>query len=142
MAKNQLGDIPGAMFTAQAYTPAHAAATATEVVPIFMHPTLNVRIRKVGFIPAAAATGDNSNTTNLNLQNRGTAGSGTTELGNFDPVTGADLVAHDYKEVYAPATPADLDAGSVLAVQFEKVGTGLAIPQGQWIIEYDLNRAS
>lgn len=141
MAKNQLGDIPGAKFYATAYAPQHAAATATEVVPIFVAGE-NCRVRKVSFLPNAAVTGDDTNRTNLNMQNRGASGAGTTEIGNLDLATGVDLVATDEKIVYQPATPLDLDAGHVLAVQYEKVASGVLVPPGQWVIEYDLNRAS
>lgn len=140
MRKSFLGDIPGAIFQSQAYAPAHAAATATEQVPIFTA-AQPLRVRRVSFTPAAAATGDNSNTTNLNVINRGAAGAGTTEIGSFDPVTGADLVAGDEKNVFAPVAASGyitLAAGDVLAAQYEKVGSGLAISQGVWTVEYDL----
>jgi hypothetical protein len=141
MAATIQGDIPGAPYQETAYLPSHAAATATEVVPIFVAKQ-NCRIRKVSVVAGAAVTGQDTNTTNLNLHDRAADGAGTTEKANYDLTLGNDLAAHDEKILYQPATPFSLDAGRVLAIQFEKVGTGLLTPQMLAVVEYDLNRAS
>jgi hypothetical protein len=139
MAKTLQGDIPGATYQSTAYLPGHAAATATEVVPIFVAKQ-DCRIVKVSLIPGAAVTGADTNTTNINLQDRGSDGAGTTEKANYDLTNGHDLAACDEYVLYNPATPFSLDAGKVLAIQFEKVSSGLLTPQMVAVVEYDLNR--
>jgi len=121
-----LEDIPG-YHTANAYLPSHAAATATEGYPIFTAP-FRCEITSILIVPAAAVTGADSNSTYLNLINRGTAGSGTTEIGSYDLTTGNNLATSDEKVLYAPATPLAVSDGNVLAFIFEKHGSGLLVP--------------
>jgi len=102
----------------------HAAATATEARPIFVAPCA-ARIRAVTITPDVASTGDNTNTTNLNVINAGAAGAGTTEIGNLDLVTGVNLVAFDEKNI--PITATALAEGDVVNLQYEKVGTGVLV---------------
>ena len=124
----------GLFRTSQAYRETHkepqvAAATATSSFAIFTAPQKG-RVLRVSITPDAAATGDNTNSKNLNLVNKGAAGAGTTEVGNLDLVTGVDLVAFDEKEIPLNATYAngvDMAEGDVLALQVEKVGTGVAV---------------
>ena len=109
--------------------PQHAAATATEQRAIFTAPC-KCRVRGVRFTPDAATTGDNTNRTDLNLVNKGASGVGTTQVGNLDLLTGVNLVALD--ETNIPLTGAyvsgvDLVAGDVLALEFEKVASGVAV---------------
>lgn len=107
----------------------HAAATATEKRAIFVAP-VKCRVTGVTIISDIAVTGDNTNTTNANLINAGAAGVGTTEVGNLDFVTGVNAVALDGVAIPLNATyanGADLNEGDVLALQYEKVGTGVAI---------------
>lgn len=114
--------------TADGFVPSVAAATATEVHPIFVAPIrCIIPTNGVNFVPQAAVTGDNTNTKNLNVQNRGSAGSGTTEVGNLDLVTGVNLVAFDKTNIPLGAA-LTLEAGDVLGLQVEKVGTGVLIP--------------
>lgn len=118
--------------------PAHAAATATEALPIFRAP-FACRVTAVRVVPGAAATGDNTNRTNYNLLNGGAAGTGTTELGNLDYATGTDAAVGVTQNVYAPADPANgtaLAAGDTLKMQIEKVGTGVALGATLCVIEY------
>ncbi|MBK8233017.1 MAG: hypothetical protein IPK72_21140 [Candidatus Eisenbacteria bacterium] len=110
--------------------PAHAAATATEQWPVFFAPFPCI-VTGCKIVPQAAATGDNTNTTNLNLVNKGAAGSGTTELANLDPVTGTNLTAFADSSLTVTGSLANrtLAEGDVLTLQHEKVGTGLAIAE-------------
>lgn len=105
----------------------HAAATATEARAIFVAPRA-CKVTGVSITPDAASTGDNTNTTNLNVINKGASGSGTSEIGNLDLATGTDLTAYDEKAITVTTTA--LAAGDVLALQFEKVGTGVLVGPG------------
>lgn len=138
MGKNRWSEIPGPIpYTTKVV--AHAAATATEQWPIFRAPVA-CTVKKVTVVPQAAATGDNTNTTNLNIINKGSAGAGTTEIGNLDPVTGVNLVAFDDTNIPFNATylvpGVTLAEGDTLTLQHEKVGTGLLIPELLVHIEY------
>jgi hypothetical protein len=118
--------------------PAHAAATTTEAIPIFRAP-FACKVTAVRVIPGAAATGDDTNRTNYNLLDGGSAGTGTTELGNLDYATGTDAAVGVTQNVYAPADPDDgetLAAGDVLKMQIEKVGNGVALGATLCVIEY------
>lgn len=133
----QIHDVPGTHY-ASTVVPAHAAATATEAFPIFRAPWA-CKIVSVRVVPAAAATGDNTNRTNINLLNGGAAGTGTTELGNLDYATGTDAAVGVTQDVYAPANPDDgvaLAAGDVLKLQYEKVASGLALGANLVVIGY------
>jgi hypothetical protein len=121
-----LDDLPGDQ-TQTVYLPTHAAATATENYPIFSAP-FDCTIQSVIITPALAVTGVDTNYTNINLINRGTAGTTTTELANYDLELGNDLAIMDEYSLYAPATALSVSDGNVLAIQFEKVGTGLLVP--------------
>lgn len=134
------GDIPGAI-PHQGSVPAHAAATATEVVATPIRVPYRGTVTAVGFIPLAAATGDNTNTTNLNVINKGQAGAGTTEIANFDPVTGANLVAYDEKLFTIAAAGVEVQEGDVLVLQHEKVASGLAIAAGTWVVYINGNHS-
>lgn len=114
-----------------------AAATATQKDPIFTAPC-KCRVTRVAVTPQAASTGDNTNTKNLNILNAGSDGTGTTEVGNKDLVTGTNLVALDETVVPLNTTYAngvDLSEGDVLALQTEKVGTGVAV--GPFLVSVD-----
>jgi hypothetical protein len=112
------------------YVPAHAAATATEKLPVFEAP-FDCYLRRVAFAPQAAVTGQDTNTTHINVLDGGAAGSGTTELATKELVNGTDLAALDYQDIFALTdTKVELSAGDIVLLQEEKVGTGLAVGQG------------
>jgi hypothetical protein len=127
-------DVPG-NHIAQHGVPTHAAATATELVTIFRAP-FDCKIVSVEIIPDAAITGADTNETNVNLINAGTGGAGTTELANIDFVSGTNGVAGTAIDLYSPTDALALDAGTVLQLQLEKVGTGLALPRFLAIVTY------
>lgn len=127
--------IPGNRVGTQVHAPAHAAATASEYLVAFVAP-FDCRLKAVYFVPFAAVTGANTNTTHLNVINKGSAGSGSTELGALDLTSGNDLTAFDVNTVVSSLTT-DLTEDDVIAVQYEKVGTGLDVPAGVWIFEID-----
>jgi hypothetical protein len=107
----------------------HAAATATETRLLWVAP-FKCKIVSIGAYFDVAATGDNTNTTNINTLNGGTAGTGTTEIGNKDYVLATDVVVGTEQVLYAPATPLAVAAGTHIRIQFEKVATGLALSAG------------
>src|SRR5687767_6956660 len=107
-------------YSAQASHIIHAAATATEKRAIFVAPR-KCRVLGVEFASDVAATGDNTNTTNLNLVNAGSAGVGTTEVGNLDLATSVNIVALDRRAIPLNTTYAngvDLEEGDVLALEY------------------------
>jgi len=114
---------------------AHAAATATEYVVSWAAP-FDCRLLAVYFIPAADVTGADTNTTHLNVDNKGSDGTGTTELGNKDLVNGTDLTGSDVNTIVSGLTT-DLSKNDVISVEAEKVGNGLDVPAGTYIFEYD-----
>ena len=139
MALIPLGNIPG-KHSCETVVPSHAAATATEDTAIFYAP-FACKVTAVRLVPGAAVTGANTNTTHLNLINRGADGSGTTELANYDLTSGNDLTAYDNKNLYTPASGLAVVAGGVLTLQEEKVGTGLLVPSLLAIVEFEPNPA-
>ncbi len=132
---SSLHDVPG-VHVHQTTIRAHAAATATERVNIFEVP-FKAKVRAVYIRPDAAITGADTNTTHVNLLNGGTAGTGTTELGAKDFVAGTDAAIGEKLTLYAPASKLAVDAGTLLVIQFEKVGSGLALPQFSVTVEYE-----
>lgn len=127
--------VPGDRIGAQIYAPAHAAATASEYLVSFVAP-FDCRLKAVYFVPKDDVTGVDTNTTHLNVINKGSAGAGSTELGALDLTDGNDLTAFDVNTVVSSLTT-DLTEDDVIAVQYEKVGTGLDVPAGTWIFEID-----
>lgn len=116
----------------------HAAATATEERDIFVAP-LKCRVVGIEFVSDVAVTGDNTNTTNVNIVNKGAAGVGTTEVANKDFPTGTNAVAHDRNEVPLNATyvnGVDMAEGDTLTVQYEKVGTGVLIGPSLFQVDF------
>lgn len=110
---------------------AHAAATATEYIAKIRVPFTGY-LKKVIFVPDAAVTGQDTNTTNLNVVNLGT-GAGTTELYNYDLTNGNNVAVTGYE---FGSTKTAVTEGGFIGLQAEKVSTGLAIPAGTFICEF------
>ena len=116
----------------------HAAATATEERVIFIAPC-KCRVVGIEFASDAAITGDNTNTTNLNIKNKGAAGVGTTEVANKDYPTGASAIALDRNEIPLNTTyvnGVDMAEGDTLTVEYEKVGTGVLVGPSLFQIDF------
>ena len=124
-------DVPGTQ-TVTTRVPAHAAGDATASHLVFVAP-FTCRVRAVQVTASAGVTGANTNTFNLNVIRR----PGTTELGNRDFTSGTNLAAFTPTDVYRPATPPILEAGQVLDLQRELVGTGLATPELLATVEFE-----
>jgi len=136
---SRVHDIPGTHMVS-VMLPAHAAATATEAIPIFRAP-FACKVKAVRVIPGAAAVGDDTNSTHYNLLNGGSVGTGTTEIGNLDYVTNTNAAVGVVQDVYVPAAGSEqaLSAGDILKMQIEKIGTGLALGTTLCVIEYQGN---
>ena len=119
----------------------HAAATATEARAVFFALNDAVTLIGVAFVPDGAITGDNTNYTEMNLIDAGTAGAGSTEIAHIDWTTGVNGVAFDAKAFATAAlttfTRYDLAAGAVVKLEFAKVSSGVAIPAGLLVIAYE-----
>ncbi len=102
------------------------AATATESHVLYVTP-YRMRLNAVRVIARAAVTGDDTDRKNFNIINRGVDGSGSAELAALDLATGVDLVAFDQKTI-ASGLSVDLPTGTVIAVEYEKIGSGVLIP--------------
>jgi len=141
MGKTRFADYAAGMrLTNQAYLPAAGAADVTKSTPVFTAPD-NCKVLQVQIVTQAAITGANTNSMNLNLINKGAAGIGATELGHIDFVSGTNSVAFDGKDLVADtaiASATELTAGDVLAVEREKVGSGLAMPEVLVIVTFTL----
>lgn len=138
MSKDSSGDIPG-LRTAIAHIPALGSNASTIVYPIFRAPDSCV-VMYVHIVPQGAVSGSTGACKNLNIINSGSAGSGSTEVGNLDMVTGVDLVAFDSKNVPLNATylttGVSMTEGDVLSLQIEDIGTSPAFPALEIYTEY------
>jgi hypothetical protein len=121
MSQNAQGDHPGYQQEHHTVLPAHAAATATEKLKLYVAERA-CRVKKVAIHPSAAVTGDNTNRTNLNVDKN------TTEVANLDLDTGTDLVAQAETVLYEPATPLPMAAGDYIGLEWEKVASGVLVP--------------
>lgn len=119
---------------------AHAAATATETLTVFKTPC-RAKLKAVKWIPDTAITGANTNTTHINIINRGTDGTLTTEIANKDWTSGVNTTAFGEVSIYAPAAGSELQVSlnHIISCTFEKVGTGLDLPKGTFVFTFDPN---
>lgn len=122
----------------QAYIPAAAAGDATKNWPIFFAER-PCRVLSVGVVPQATITGQNTNTFHWNVINRGTAGAGTTEIGNVDFVSGTNVTGFDFREIVVETAGRRLSTGEVLALQRELIGSGLAAPETLAIVVFEFD---
>jgi len=141
MGKTRFADnLAGGRLASMVYTAAAGAGDASKSWPVFCAPD-DCKVLQVQIVPQATITGADTNSANLNLINKGSAGAGTTELGNIDFVNGTNATAFDAKDIVADTAIADataLSQGDVLAIEREKVGTGLAIPELIVVVTYRL----
>jgi len=111
--------------------PAHAAATATESYPIFSAP-FACSITAIKINPITAVTGADTNTTHLNIDDA------SGEIADLDLTSGNDLTAN-VDNTITISTATTLTKGQNLELEFEKIGSGLAVPASLMVIEYDAN---
>ena len=126
-----LHDIPGDHID-QVPVAAVAAATATGYVGIWSAP-FKCKVTAVRFVSSVAATGDNTNSKNLNvLLDDGSPA----EIGNYDLVTGVNLVVGTPVALDVPAAGTALAANQNLIFEIEKVGTGVLVGPGTFLVTY------
>lgn len=123
-----------------AFHPGAAAATATSSEVIFE--AMNAcRIKRVAFIASATVTGQATDYFALDILNVGTAGAGTTAIATAITFSTAPIVATalDALEFTLSTTDATikLAAGEVLTVKRTKTGSGLLMPSGNFIVEFE-----
>ena len=122
---------------ATVYTSAIAMG-ASDTQPLLC-PDRAIVIESLGFIPDAAMTGHGTHTKIVAVQNRGSSGSGTTEVAPADTFGASDdLVAFDLRAFTLSTTAANLilTADQVLAMVVTEANNGIAWPAGQWRIGY------
>lgn len=125
-----LHEIPGT-HELHAQAAAVAAATTTAYVAVLTLPFAAV-VTEVVYVPYSALTGADTNSMNLNVDS---VVAGTpTERGNVDFASGTDAAALTEKVLYSGSL--SLAAGAQIAVEREKVGTGLAMPGGEIIVRF------
>jgi hypothetical protein len=86
-------------------------------------------------IPDTVCTGTATNYTNLNILNAGAAGTGTTEVANIDYLSGTATAELDAR-TFTSFVAFNVAALETIALQYEKVATGLLIPAGAIVIGY------
>lgn len=133
MGENFLADVPGT-HSRESQIDSVGAGDATEEQTIFVAPHKCV-VEEVGITPDAAVTGNDTNRKNLNVIDKGSAGTGTTEIGNVDLGTGTNLVAKDRTTLLTGGST-EMEKGDVLSLQIEQVGTGVAIPRSRVDVRY------
>jgi hypothetical protein len=127
--------VPGRHY-AQVQTRTHAAATATDFIATWTAPHA-LKVVASYFMPLAAVTGDNTDTTFLNVVYAELAGIGATELSSLELLTGENLTANAKNSLNGvTAYTQVMVAGDVLALAAEKSNSGVLIPEGTWIIAY------
>lgn len=120
------------------YIPGQATAGTVDSWPVF-YADQAIQVTGARWVPAAAVTGDNTNNYAIALQNKGTAGAGTTAVTTTKTyATATDSVAHDAEDLTLSSTAANLlvAAGEVLVLVRTVTGTGLAMPDGQFELTY------
>lgn len=126
-----LHDIPG-IHKDQIPFAAQAAADASNLVAEWTAP-FTCRVKKVRLEFTDNITGVDTNSRNLNLLDNDRS----TELANIDFVAGTNAAAGTEIDLYAPSAGKNLSEDDNLVLQSEKVGTGLATPEGVMIVEYE-----
>jgi|LSQX01.2.fsa_nt_gb hypothetical protein len=121
--------IPGT-YVEQRGVAAVSASTATGAIGIFVAP-FRCKVTRIAYAPVIKLTGANTNSMNLNV----TLADGT-EVANIDFAEGVDAEKGEETNI-AITSPITLDAGETLLVVREKVGTGLEMPLGAIIFEYE-----
>ena len=137
MATISMHDISGAQRVWFNIAPI-AKTTATQSNVIFEAP-FACKIRDVQIFFGATVTGTATDYFNLNLINRSTDGTGSTELAARDYASGTNDTAFVKRALYAPATYLAVAVNTVLDLQRELVSAGLAMPSLSGYVEFEGN---
>lgn len=93
-------------------------------------------VTSVAYVPTADITGADTNSRTLAATNKGSDGTGTTQIASLALTNGNDMSDYDENAVTLSGTAANLsvDEGDVIAFTSTHVGTGLADPGGLVIV--------
>lgn len=113
-----------------------AVAAGSDLTTVVVEAPYAGTVSRVGYIPVSAVTGANTNSRTLTVTNRGT-GAGSTNVATLALVSGVNAAADAEKAVPLSGTAANLvvAAGDVLTFESTHVGTGIADPGGEVVIE-------
>lgn len=129
-----LHDIPG-LHSQAVMLPAVSAGTATVEHTIFVAPT-KCKVFRVSITGGASSDiGVANGSKNLNVLDKGSDGTGTDEIGNLNLASGGTFDEHE-KTVIVTSLSTALAEGEVLALQVEKIGSGVAIPSSLILTEF------
>lgn len=114
-----------------AQTPSVTTTTTSEVG---IKLPFKCKIISVHAIPQATITGQATNYGSYEFYNRGTAGDGTTELGDIDFDNGTNAADFQAAEVYAPTTELAVADATYVSCKVAKTSSGMTIPATTWVI--------
>ncbi len=134
MGNTPMSDIPGPrrdrMFVATILS-----ATGSSIEPLWSAP-FKCRVLEVAVIPQAAVPGDDTDYKELNIQNRGSSGSATTEITSRDLV-GSQSLDDFEREIIGTGLTAAFEEDDVLAVSIVKVADGVLLPNMVFEVVYE-----
>lgn len=120
-----LSDIPGEhSYSKTVLAIGSSIATRTDV--LFVAP-FKCTVSRITITANASVSGRGTNTRNINVDDTGVGGSGTTEIATLDLASGTDIVAFVPKALTVTAT--DLAKGQALSIQLEEIGSGRDLPE-------------
>lgn len=110
-----------------------SATTATGAIGIFVAP-FRCKVTRIAYAPVSKLTGADTDSMNLNVTL-----ADDTEVANIDFAEGVNAEKGEETDIPISGTADQmtLDAGETLLVVREKVGTGLAMPLGAIVFEYE-----
>lgn len=129
-----LHDVPGTHYGFM-HVIDQAAGDATNYIASWVAP-YKLKLTKVQFVPSDAVTGADTNTRHLNLDSG--AGALGTEIANIDFVLNTNGTAGTASALTLTSTTANLTltADTVLRLESEKIGTGIALPVGVLVLQF------
>jgi len=116
----------GAKLQEEVGVAAIAAATATTELPVFRAPCAG-RVTKIGFVPAVAITGADTDSFTIQFKNKGAAGTGTAVMVTKAYVAGVDVAASDFEDL-GTVSNGVLAVDDVVNFEKVKVGNGMDMP--------------
>lgn len=117
------------------------AATVSDEVLVWANETgSNVKITQIGFCPATVVTGAATNNMALQFKSKttaGAAGANITAVRTY--ASGTNIAVFDTDNLVLSTTEADLqvDAGEVITLDKTENGTGLALPEGIAVVQFE-----
>ena len=112
-----------------------SVATGTSDEQVAFVAPFNCTVVSAKFTPAAAITGNDTNNHRLDVRNRGTDASGSTDIATYTWSAGNDGVAFVPTDLTVTAANAVLAEGDVVTLEKVNAGSGLALPDGKLTIE-------